>query len=40
MIIRVALTNRRTTPELYQIIRIIGEKRVRYRLERCLEMLK
>ncbi|TCL75110.1 glutamyl-tRNA synthetase [Hydrogenispora ethanolica] len=39
MVLRVALCNRTATPELYQIMRVMGPERVRERLERCLQSL-
>ncbi len=40
MILRVALTNRTATPELYAIMRVMGEDRVKARLRRCLEQIR
>ncbi len=39
MILRVALTNCTATPELYAIIQVMGEDRVKKRLRRCLNTI-
>jgi glutamyl-tRNA synthetase len=38
-IFRVALTGKTQTPDLYQIINVMGEERVRGRLENMLKIL-
>ncbi len=39
MVVRIALCNRTTTPELHAIMRVMGPDRVRERLDRCLRAL-
>ena len=37
MIIRIAITKKNRTPDLYQIIQVLGEKRVKERIEECIK---
>lgn len=39
MVIRVAITGRRQTPDLYQVIQVMGEQRVRERIQRYIKSL-
>jgi len=39
MVIRVAITGRKQTPDLYQVIQVMGERKVRERVERYIKSL-
>ena len=36
-VIRVALTSSRMTPDLYEIMKLLGEDRIRNRINKCIE---
>ena len=38
-VIRVALTKRTNTPDMYEIMRVLGENEVKARLQKCIETL-
>ena len=39
-IIRMALTGRTNTPDMYEICKILGKEKITARLNRCIELLK
>lgn len=39
MVLRVAITGRQNTPDLYEIMQVLGEERTKQRLKTCLEKI-
>jgi glutamyl-tRNA synthetase len=39
MVLRVAITHRTQTPDLYQVIKVLGEEKVRERIRNYIDLM-